>query len=52
MASYVGIINVRIEDELEQSFRLEVVRRFSGKKGALRKAVQEAIKLWLEKGKS
>lgn len=45
----MGIINVRIEDDLEQRFRLEVVRRLGGKKGALRKAVEEAIRLWLEK---
>ena len=48
----MGIINVRIEDDLEQNFRLELVRRFGGKKGALRKAVEEAIRLWLEKGKA
>lgn len=48
MVSNMGILNVRLDDELEQRLRLEVVRRFGGKKGALRHAVEEAIKLWLE----
>ncbi|MGA2768482.1 MAG: hypothetical protein ABSF24_09235 [Candidatus Bathyarchaeia archaeon] len=46
----MGMLNVRLDDELEQKLRLEVVRRFRGKKGALRQAVQEAIKLWLKTG--
>jgi hypothetical protein len=47
----MGMLNVRLDDELERKLRLEVVRRFGGKKGALRQAVQEAIKLWLETSK-
>jgi len=48
MVSDMGILNVRLDNELEKRFRLEVVRRLGGKKGALRKATEEAIKLWLE----
>lgn len=47
----MGILNIRIDDELDETFRLEVVKKLHSKKGALRLAVEEAIKLWLkEKG--
>ena len=43
----MGIINIRIDDKLDQEFRIEVVKRYHGKKGAIRIAVEEAMKLWL-----
>jgi len=48
----MGIIHVRIDDELEKKFRKKVLDVYGSKKGALAKAVEEAIKLWLEKYES
>ncbi len=38
-----------IDDELERKFRKMVAVKYGLKKGALSKAVEEAIKLWIEK---
>ncbi|HUK84693.1 MAG TPA: ribbon-helix-helix domain-containing protein [Candidatus Acidoferrum sp.] len=43
----MGRINVDISDELEKQLRLKTVEIFGGKKGDLSKAVQEAVKTWL-----
>ena len=43
----LGRINVDISDEIEKQLRLKTVERFGGKKGDLSKAVQEAIKTWI-----
>jgi len=48
----VGILHVRIDDELEKKFRKKVLDVYGARKGALAKAVEEAIKLWLEKYES
>jgi hypothetical protein len=45
----LGRINVDITDDLEKQLRLKTVERFGGKKGDLSKAVQEAIKTWINK---
>jgi hypothetical protein len=45
----LGRINVDITDEIEKQLRLKTVERFGGKKGDLSRAVQEAIKTWLNK---
>jgi len=45
----LGRINVDISDELEKQLRLKTVERFGGKKGDLSKAVQEAVKIWIDK---
>jgi hypothetical protein len=45
----LGRINVDIPDEIEKQLRLETVKRFGGKKGDLSKAVQEAVKTWINK---
>jgi hypothetical protein len=44
----LGRINVDITDELEKQLRIKAVERFGGKKGDLSKAVQEAVKIWIE----
>jgi hypothetical protein len=44
----MGVLNVEINDELEKQFRIEVIRRKKGKKGSLREAVEEALRLWLK----
>jgi len=48
----VGILHVRIDDELEKKFRKRVLDAYGTRKGALAKAVEEAIRLWLEKYES
>jgi hypothetical protein len=45
----LGRINVDISDELEKLLRLKTVEKFGGKKGDLSKAVQEAVKTWIDK---
>ncbi len=48
----MGRINVDISAELEKQLRLKTVERFGGKKGDLSRAVQEAIKTWIDKKKN
>lgn len=43
----MGRIDAIIPDELENKVRLEVVKRFGGKKGDLQKAVMEALEMWV-----
>jgi hypothetical protein len=43
----LGRINVDISDELEKQLRLKTVEQFGGKKGDLSKAVQEAVRTWI-----
>lgn len=43
----MGKVVFVLPDELERKFRMRIVERYGGKKGALSKAVSEAIKLWL-----
>lgn len=39
----------KIDKELEKKFRMKVVEKFDGHKGALNQGLEEAIKLWLQK---
>jgi len=43
----MGILFARINDDLGKKFRIEVVKRYGSERGAISKAVEEAIKLWL-----
>jgi len=43
----MGRINVDISDDLEKQLRLKTVEKFGGKKGDLSKAVQEAVRTWI-----
>jgi hypothetical protein len=45
----LGRINIDIPDEIEKQLRLKTVQKFGGKKGDLSKAVQEAVKTWINK---
>jgi hypothetical protein len=45
----LGRINVDISDELEKQLRLKTVEQFGGKKGDLSRAIQEAVKTWINK---
>jgi hypothetical protein len=44
-----AIIHVRIDKELGKRFRVEVTRLYGGERGALSRAIEEAINLWLKK---
>jgi post-segregation antitoxin (ccd killing protein) len=44
----VGRLDVVVPDDLEKQFRMEVLDRFGAEKGALSKAIAEAMKLWLK----
>lgn len=43
----MGRIDAIIPEELENKVRMEVVKRFGGKKGNLQKAVMEALEMWV-----
>jgi len=44
----MGVINVRVEDEVEMAFRRKVLEVKGKEKGALGKAVEEAMELWIK----
>lgn len=48
----MGVITVKIPDELEVKFRKKILDVYGVKKGALGRAITEAIELWLEKHKN
>ncbi len=45
----MGRISVDLPDDLEKQFRLKTVEKFGGKKGDLSRAVEEAVKTWIDK---
>jgi hypothetical protein len=45
----MGRISVELPNELEKQLRFKTVEKFGGKKGDLSKAVEEAIKTWIDK---
>ena len=45
----MGRVSVYIPDELEKKLRFKTIERFGGRKGDLSKAVEEAVKTWVEK---
>jgi hypothetical protein len=45
----MGRISVYISDELEKKLRFKTIYRFGGRKGDLTRAVEEAVKTWIEK---
>ena len=47
-----GVIYARINDDLEKEFRVEVAKIYGGTRGAISKAIEEAIRLWLEKNQA
>lgn len=48
----MGRLDVEIPDELEKEFKKEMAERFEiPKKGNLKKALIEAIQLWIDKNK-
>ena len=47
--SPMGRINVVVNDALDQRVRVEIAKRYGGKKGDLTKAVEEALRLWVDR---
>jgi hypothetical protein len=45
----MGRVSVHISDELERKLRFKTIERFGGRKGDLSRAVEEAVKTWVEK---
>ena len=45
----MGRISAVLSDELEKKLRYKALEKFGGKKGDLSRAVEEAVKKWLEK---
>jgi len=45
----MGRINVYVSDGLEKKFRFKTIERFGGRKGDLSRAIEEAVKTWVEK---
>lgn len=48
MVINMGRIDAEIPDDLESQFRMEIIKRFGGKKGDLQRSVEEALRLWIE----
>jgi hypothetical protein len=44
----MGRISVELSEELEKQLRFKTVEKFGGKKGDLSRAVEEAVKLWID----
>ena len=44
----MGRIDVILPDDLEEKFRMEVAKKKGMKRGNLKKALEEAIILWME----
>lgn len=47
----MGRIDIVLNDDVELQFRQEVAKSLGMKKGNMSLAIEEAIKLWIEKGK-
>jgi hypothetical protein len=45
----MGRISVELPDELEKQLRFKTIEKFGGKKGDLPKAVEEAVRTWIDK---
>jgi hypothetical protein len=45
----MGAISVELSDEVEKKLRFKTMERFSGKKGDVSKAVEQAVKAWIAK---
>jgi hypothetical protein len=43
----MGRLNIVIDDNMEKEFRQEVGKRFGAKKGSIKTAIEEAMKMWI-----
>jgi len=44
----MGKLYADIPDDLEKRFRVRVLEIYGAKRGALRKAIKEAVEMWLK----
>lgn len=44
----MGFLNIRIDDELEGEFRQKTVENLGWRKGNLKLAVEQGIRLWMK----
>jgi len=44
----MGRVSVFLSDDLEKMLRFKTIERFGGRKGDLSKAIEEAVKTWVE----
>jgi len=44
----LGRLYIVLSDQIERRLRLEIVKRFGGKKGDLSNAIEESVKMWLD----
>jgi hypothetical protein len=44
----MGFLNVRIDNELEGEFRQKIAEHLGWRKGNLKLAVEQAIRLWIK----
>jgi hypothetical protein len=47
MVEDMGQINVALSEELETALRFTTIERFSGRKGDLTRAVEDAVQTWV-----
>lgn len=45
----MGKLSFEVPDEVEMAFRMKVLRVYGSSKGALSRALTEAMKLWTER---
>jgi hypothetical protein len=45
----LGRLYIVLSDQVERRLRLEIVKRLGGKKGDLSNAIEESIKMWLDR---
>jgi tryptophan synthase beta subunit len=45
----MGQVNLKVDDNLEREFRRVAVERFEARKGFLKKAIEEAMRDWINK---
>jgi hypothetical protein len=43
----MGKLNIKVKDDIDKRFRKEIFKRKGMKKGNLKKAVEEAMILWI-----
>jgi hypothetical protein len=44
----MGRVSVFLSDELEKKLRFKTIERFGGRKGDLTRAVEEAVRTWVQ----
>jgi hypothetical protein len=45
----MGQVNLKIDDKLEKEFRMIAAEKFGGKRGFLKKGIEEPLQDWVSK---